>query len=547
MSIDGRFIEKLAQEIDSKTRNTRINKISQLSRFDFLFGLSTKESLYLSLSTSLARVHLVAEKYNNLVNPGGFCMFLRKYLEKGIILGVTSLNNDRIIELRISNRNEIGDLTEYFMIIEIFGRYANLIILDNQRTIINAFKHIHPFEGADRTIYNGIKYTLPDDNRINPRDFENVKNLLKKADITQQDLVSNIKGISPLFAKAVVEKANYQPHRMFEVYYEFMNMSVNPTKANNKFYFIDLFKSDQIYFSTLSEMLEKHFHDESSLERVKQVHKQLTTFIKNNLEKDLHKLEKLKKDLNEAENNQINRIKGDLLLQNNNLIDRNKSEVKLYSYELEKEVTIEIDQMACPIDNANKYFNRYKKQKSAIKFIENQMELTKKEVSYFRDLLEQVNSNHNLKDLEEIQEELINNRYLPKKKSKGKSRVPNYDIYYDELGFQIVVGKNNLQNNYVTHKLAKKDYMWFHVQNQTGSHVVVMTGDNLDEVTIRAAANLAAFNSKSKNSSSVPIDYTKVKHIKKIPGEFGSFVSYTNQKTIFIDPDQEQIKKLRKG
>jgi predicted ribosome quality control (RQC) complex YloA/Tae2 family protein len=202
--------------------------------------------------------------------------------------------------------------------------------------------------------------------------------------------------------------------------------------------------------------------------------------------------------------------------------------------------------MSCPVDNANKYYNKYKKQKVAIKHIEKQISLTKKEISYFQDLTNQINENYNLKDLEEIQLELINNRYLPKKKDKAKSKSPNYDSYQDGTGTLIVVGKNNVQNNYITHKLAKKDYTWFHVQNQSGSHTVVMSNQELSEVTIRAAANLAALYSRSKLSSSVAVDYTKVKYVKKIPGEIGSYVSYTNQKTIYIDPDENELEKLKK-
>ncbi|MDT8337498.1 MAG: NFACT RNA binding domain-containing protein, partial [Candidatus Izemoplasmatales bacterium] len=170
-----------------------------------------------------------------------------------------------------------------------------------------------------------------------------------------------------------------------------------------------------------------------------------------------------------------------------------------------------------------------------------------KEISYFEDLMLQLADNYDIKDLEEIQEELINNRYLAKRKSKNKIKTPNYDIFYDELGLQIIVGKNNIQNNYITHKLAKKDFTWFHVQNQSGSHTVVMSNVELTEPTIRAAANLAALYSKSKNSSSVPVDYTKIKYVKKIPGEVGSYVSYTNQKTIYIDPSISLLEKLRKG
>ncbi len=547
MSIDGRFIEKLANELNDNLKNVRINKISQLGKADFLFFLSGKSNLYISMSTALARVHLTNKKYDNLSNPGGFCMFLRKYIEKGIIIKIKSLNADRIIEIEVNNRNEIGDLTNYFIIFELFGRYANLIILNQDRHIINAYKHIHPFENDNRTIINGVSYVLPIDNKLNPHELEKIKEFFQTENITHKTIIDNIRGVSPLLAKYIVDESKYNTTSMYEIYLDIYKQKTNPTKSDKYFYYLDIFKSDKENFDTLSELLENQYEDFSSLDRVKQIHKYLHTFVKNNLDKDRNKLEKLSKDLNEAQNNQINRIKGDLLLQNNNLIDKTKTEVKLFSYELQEDVTIEIDRMSCPVDNANKYYSRYKKQKSAIKHIENQIELTKKEILYFDELMNQINDTHNLKDLEEIQEELINNKYLSKRKSKLKIKTPNYDVYFDSMENQIVVGKNNLQNNFLTHKLAKKDQWWFHVQNQTGSHVIVMSNEELQEETIRAAANLAALNSKSKNSSSVPVDYTKIKHIKKIPGEFGSNVIYTNQKTIYIDPDISLLKKIRKG
>ena len=546
MSVDGRFIEYLGKELNQKLTNSRINKISQLAKADFLFSLNN-ENLYISLSTALARVHLVKEKYSNFVTPGGFCMFLRKYIEKGIVTKIESLNADRIIQIKVNNRNDIGDLTDYFVIIEMFGRYANLIVLDENRMIINAYKHIHPFENIDRIIVNGIKYELPKDNRIDPNDLVKVEEFFKSENISYKTIIENIKGMSPLIARHIIEKANFNDNLFYQTFLDIYNSDVLPTKSGKHFYYLDIFNDDKEYFDSLSSLLENQFNEASSLDRVKQIHKYLHTFVKNNLDKDKHKLEKLSKDLHEAENNQINRIKGDLLLQNNNLIDKTKTEVKLFSYELDKEVEIEIDRMSCPIDNANKYFAKYKKQKIAITHINKQIGLTKKEISYFEDLLNQIDENYNIKDLEEIQEELINNKYLPKKKSKNKIKSPNYDIYIDELNIQIAVGKNNIQNNYLTHKLAKKDFLWFHVQKQSGSHVVVLSNEELKEPTIRAAANLAAYYSKSKDSSSVPVDYTKIKYVKKIPGEFGSYVSYTNQKTIYIDPDIELIKKLRKG
>ena len=474
-------------------------------------------------------------------------MFLRKHIEKGVIKNIETLNEDRVIQITVNNRNEIGDLKDYYLIIELFGRYANLIILDENKVIINAYQHIHPFENPDRIIVNGIKYSLPPDDKISPSDLAAISNFFNHNEISYQDIINNIRGLSPLFAKHLLKTSNYNHKNMFEVYKNLLNEESKPTESGKSFYFLDIFQEDKRYFESLSKLLEIHYENASSLDRVKQIHKYLNTIIKNNYEKSKNKLEKLSKDLSQAKDNQINRIKGDLLLQYQHDIDKSKPEIDLYSYELEKNVNVNIDRTMSVIENANKFYTKYKKQKNAISFIEEQINLTKKDILYFENLLVQIDDNFNIKDLEEIQDELIYNKYILRKKPQNKNKKPNYDTYYDELGIPILVGKNNLQNNYITHKISKKDHMWFHVQNQSGSHTVVQSDSDLNETTIRTAANLAAYFSKSKHSSSVPVDYTKIRYVKKIPGEFGSYVSYTNQKTIYIDPDIELIKKLRKG
>lgn len=547
LSIDGRFIEKLAQELDNELQNIRIQKISQLGKADFLFVLNHQKNLYISLSTATSRINLSKAKYDNNLNPGGFCMFLRKYIEKGVIKSVKAINCDRIIEIKINNRNELGDMSDYYLFFEFFGRYANLIVTDENKTIINAFKHIHPFDDSDRTIVNGIVYPIPKDDKLSPHDLEGIKDFFDNNEITHKTIIDHIRGVSPLLAKTIIKAGNYQKDQLYSQYLKLYNQEVLPTKSKNRFYYLDIFSEDQEYYSSLSELLEVQFQQTASLERVRQIHKYLANFVKNTLEKNQNKLEKLSKDLQAAENHQINRIKGDLLIQNSYQFDRSLAKVSLFSYELNQDVEIEIDRLLSPIDNANKYFQKYRKQKSAISHIKGQIAITKNEINYFYDLINQIEENYNFKDLEEIQTELTEKNYLSKNRRIKKTKRPNYDIYVDEVGIEIFVGKNNLQNNYLTHKLAKKDYWWFHVQNQTSAHVVVASNSDLEEPTIRAAANLCALNSKAKNSSSVPVDYTLIKYIKKIPGEFGSKVTYQNQKTIYIDPDYQLVEKLRKG
>ncbi|HPJ23736.1 MAG TPA: NFACT family protein [Bacillota bacterium] len=549
MSLDGRFLSLLAQELDEKLKTGRLQKISQLGKTDFLFFIRAQNQnlkLYISLSTSLARINLTKANYPSDYTPGGFCMFLRKYLEGSLIQEIKTLNDDRILQMECEGTNEIGDKVKLYLILEIFSRYTNLIVLDESRHVINAYNHISPFDNADRTIINGIEYQLPEDHKIAPRDFPSIKEYLS-VERTEKEMVEQIRGISPLFARYVLKSANYNHVHVFDRYKEAIDADINPTMymgEKTDFYHFDVFGKSQKHFSSLSSLLDDYYLEASSIERVKQIHKYLNTFTKQELKRKKNKLEKLAKDLENALNNDLWRIKGDILITDQGLIKRGDSSYSGHSYELDQDIEIELDQLLNPVQNANKYYTKYKKQKTAVGYIEEQIEITKNQIVYLDSLIDQIANTHILGDLIEIQDELTEQGFLPRKRVSPKKGRPNYEIFVDASGIQILVGKNNIQNNYLTHKFAHKDYWWFHVQGQTGSHTIVCTKENLQESTIRLAANLSAYYSRSRLSGSVPVDYTRVRNLKKVPGNLGSFVTYTNQKTIYIDPDPMTIETL---
>ncbi len=553
MSVDGRFIKFLAKEIHNELVSGRIQRISQLGKTDFLFMIranNRNKKLYCSLSTSLARINITEKDYPNDYIPGGFCMFLRKHFEGGIIRNIEALNDDRIIRLEVENKNDIGDKTTIFLVVEMFSRYTNMIILDQNSKIINAYKHISPFDSSDRTIINGVTYILPEDSRYNQDDLPNIRKLFER-DITIKEIINGIKGISPLLANYIANKADFNHHKMFDIYKDMLSQVPNPTLALNRkteFYYFDLFSSNQKYFSTMSELIDNYFLEASSIERVKQVYKHISTFTKQELKRKRNKLEKLHVDLDKALNNDILRIKGDMIITYQHEISKGNAFYEGYSYELEKDIKIELNRLLDPIQNANKYYTKYKKQKKAVNHIKEQIRLTIVMIKYLDGVYSQISNTYSLPDLLEIQDELKQNGFLSRKRTASKKKKkPNFSTYYDENGIAVLVGKNNIQNNYLTHKYAKKDYWWFHIKDQTGSHIIVASNDELSESTIRIAANLSACYSKAKNSSSVPIDYTRIKFIKKVPGTLGSYVTYTNQKTIYIDPDIEVINTLKKG
>ena len=552
VSIDGRFIGALVSELQSDLKNGRIQKISQLSRSDFLFAVranNDNKKLYISLSTSLSRINLTERKFNSDYIPGGFCMFLRKHIERGVITNIKTLNFDRIVEIELLNTDDVGDTVKLYLVFEMFSRYTNLIVLDESKKIINAYKHVSPFDVNERTIANGIEYNCPEDNKFAPDDFKSIKTLFDK-ETDSKKIVNNIRGTSPLLANYIINEAEHNHHKMYDIYTEVFNRETKATMSmSNKteFYYLDIFKKGQTYYESLSKLVDSYYEEASSVERIKQIYKYLINFVKREHKRKKNKLEKLAKDLDRALNNNELRIKGDTLMSSLGNFYKGDSSFTGYSYELEADIEIELDRLLAPVQNANKYYSKYKKLKKAVLHVNKQISITKVEIIYFDDLLTQIKNIGSLNDLLEIQNELIDNGFMSKRKKFEKKKKPNYDVYIDDLGVKIMVGKNNIQNNYLTHKFAKKDYMWFHVKGQTGSHVVVSQSGDLDEITIRTAANLSAYYSKSRLSSSVPVDYTLVRNIKKVPGKLGSYVTFTNQKTIYIDPNEEMIFKLKKG
>ncbi|MBU1144826.1 MAG: NFACT family protein [Firmicutes bacterium] len=554
MSLDGRFLYFLTEELNHSLNGGRIQKIYQLTKTDFLLLIRAGGQNYqlnISLSTSLARIHLTKFFVDRPDSPTGFCMLLRKYLEGGFIKNISLINSDRIIQILIENQNEIGETLEYHLIMEIMGRYANLIVTDANSIIIDSYKHISPFEEKERTILKGVHYPIPQDDKMDPLDIESIKDYFEShSDFTYKDLINNFRGFSPLLSKYFIQSLSTQEISPFELFLSFSKEPINPTlylcEPTHKFYYFDVFNlGKKQYFSTLSELLDEYFHETSKIEQMKQVSKNIFQFVKKELEKNISKLEKLYLELESAKNSEAFRMKGALIIQNQHSFKKGDASFKTFNYETNEELIIELDRLLSPIQNANHYFKKYKKSKTAIHYIEKQIQLTIKQINYF-DLLTSQIETASLNDLDEISLELISQGFIKAKGKKVKKGIPNYDTYIDIASTTILVGKNNLQNEYLTHKIAKNNEWWFHTKEAHGAHVIVRSSEDLTETTIRSAANLAAYYSKSRFSSSVPVDYTLVKYVKKIPGEMGCFVHYSNQKTIYIDPDKDLILTLKK-
>jgi predicted ribosome quality control (RQC) complex YloA/Tae2 family protein len=553
MSMDGRFLCALAGELDEELAESRINRIYQLSRADFLFlvrGGSKNKKLYVSLSPQNARAHLTSFDYDKPAIPSGFCMLLRKHLEGGIIRGVTQMNADRILRIEIENVNDYGVVATYAVIVELMGKHANLVVADSEGSIIDCFQRVSPFEDQQRTFLKGFRYELPDDGKIHPDDLAAVASFFAaRSELDAVDIVKAIRGFSSLSAEHLLRVAFNRCAALPDVYRDFLASPVEPTSAlvegKRKFYWMDLFGDvEKERHPSLSALLDDHFSDIGRQERMNQVSKNVVQVVRRESDRARTKLEKLAAELDAARDAVRYRIAGDMIIQHLPEIRKGDDLLRAESYVDGQPIEIVLDRLLEPMENAEAYFKKYKKAKAAVVHIEGQIVATERDIAYF-DLLTTQLETASMNDLLEIVEELKANRYLKEKSPVRKKNAPSYDSFRTPDGIEIAVGKNNVQNDYVTHRLAKPSEWWFHAKDVPGSHVLVRHDGDLSEATIRAAANLAACHSKARYSSSVAVDYTLARHVKKIPGEIGSFVTYANQKTIFIDPDPEAVQRMR--
>lgn len=554
MSFDGNILRKVTKELNETLLTGRINKIYQLSKYDLLFVInskSIKHQLLISSSPSYSRIHLSEMTYEKPDTPPTFCMFLRKHLEGGIIEKISQVSNDRIIIFNVRKRNELGDMTIKKLIFEVMGRHSNLIITDESFKILEAIKKVMPFDGKERTIFPGAVYEIPSTHKMDPYDqIKRDEFLSNPENINEVSFLNNFIGFSPLIAREIIYRFNNSKTPIKEIFNDILNESHPQIVSEKKDYFyytsLSHLNGNVKKFDSVNKLLDRYYYERDSIDIIKQKSKDIVKFIKNHINKAKTKIEKLNKDLINTSKRDILKIKGELIQANLYNMSKGDNVLVCLNYYTNEEVRIDLDVKKTPVQNSAKYFKKYKKLKTSIPHINHQIKEAKNEMKYFEQLLHQID-NASLKDIEEIKDELIEKKYLKQKLKKVKrKKKPNFETYYNEDNVEILVGKNNLQNAYITHKLAKHNEVWFHVKGAPGSHVIVRKAFPLTERTIRTASQLAAHFSKLRLSSSVPVDYVEVRYIKKVPGKMNSFVTYKNNKTIYIDPNKDFILNLKR-
>lgn len=561
MAFDGLFTKAIVSELQ-QLETGRISKIHQPNAQELIFQIranNKNHKLLVSLHPSFSRVQLTDEAITNPPEPPLFCMVLRKQLEGGMIRSISQHENDRIIIIDVQARNEIGDEIERRLIIEIMGRHSNFILLDASRNlIIDSMKHLPPSVNSYRTILPGQNYIpAPPQNKLDPFHMTAEQFAEQSAGWHEpKDIVRQISGFSPLTAAELLFRlqGSGQP---FTVWLQFLqsftagNMTPSAVEYDRKTAFsaVELrhLEGQQQLFPTLAALLDKVYFARAERERVKSQAIDLERWLANEIAKLENKTKKLQDEQKAAENLDTWKLYGELLTANSYLLKKGDAEAAVDNYyEQGTTVTIPLDPRKSPIDNAQRYFSRYAKAKNALIQIAEQLDKTKEDIRYFEMIKQQV-LQASPNDIDEIREELAELGYmrLRRGKKKNKPKKPAPESFVSSEGIAISVGKNNKQNDYLTFKLAARDHIWLHTKDIPGSHVVIHDG-NPGGRTIEEAAVLSAYFSKARESSSVPVDYTEIRHVKKPSGAKPGFVIYFEQKTMFVTPDEDIVRGLRK-
>lgn len=562
MAFDGLFTYSMTTDLQQLVTG-RITKIHQPNAQEVVLQIRANggnHKLLFSIHPSYARVHLTEQTIENPAEPPMFCMLLRKHIEGGFISSIKQHDLDRIIIVEIQSKNEIGDPIVRELHAEIMGRHSNLLLIDKeQNKIIDSLKHLSPSMNSFRTILPGQPYIAPPaQNKWQPLTVTDEQlTVFFNEPKTAKEVVSQFVGFSPLHAEELLFRLASTANKVIcfrDFMAAFRDGGTEPMYvfANNKTYFSPIalthLQGEKTVYPNLHELLDRVFFARAERDRVKQQAGDLERWLQNEIDKLSLKIKKLTKDYERASKLDQFQLFGELLMANIYAFEKGVKEVTVTNYysDSAEEITIPVSERKTPIENAQSYYTKYTKAKNALIMVQEQLEKTKEEITYFEMLAQQVQQ-ASPGDIEEIREELAEQGYLKLRhaKKKKKQLKPEPERYISSTGTAISVGKNNKQNDMLTFKIAKRTDTWLHTKDIPGSHVVIHATEP-DETTLREAATLAAYFSKARDSSSVPVDYTEIRQVKKPNGAKPGFVIYFEQKTVFIDPDEAVILQLKK-
>ncbi len=540
MAIDGIILHTLCKQLQG-CMPCKITKIQQVSDTEILFTIRSNNKnskLMISTHSNYNRIHITKRTYDTPDHPSSFLMLLRKYISGAIIKDMRQDALDRVVIFSLETRDDLGDISNMKMYVELMGKYANVILVNQENKVLDALKRIPPFENSVRTIHPGALFVPvnPHLDKVNPFTCEQV-------DVTTS-LTKQLQGFSPVLSDEVMYRMEQG-----ENFHDIMQQIQHSTDI----YYYDESKKDHFHIIELTHLgysarkadiqsaMDNMYFEKEEKVRIKEQSGDLFKIARQELKKSKNKLAKLQQTLEDAYQLDKYQQCGDLLYAYAYQFTRKTKQVTLPSFEDGSEILIPLDEKLDIKQNAKKYYQKYNKSKTAQIEVAKQISITKESITYFESLLVQLEFIQ-VADALEIREELISLNYIKKRQRnvrKKKKNVPNF-IHLNIDDIDIYVGKNNIQNDYITFKQSRKHHLWLHAKDIHGSHVVIAS-EEADEKTLRIACMFAAYYSNGRMSSSVPVNYCHIKQLRKPNNAALGFVTLTNYKTIYIDPEKDLI------
>ena len=581
MAFDGIVVANLVHELRAELLDARINKIAQPEKDELLITCKTTTGLrrlLLSASASLPLLYLTQENKQSPMNAPNFCMLLRKHIGSARIIDIYQPKMERVVVIVISHFDELGDLRTKKLILELMGKHSNLIFTDEEDRIIDSIKHVSSNMSSIREVLPGRDYFIPETmQKLDPLhvtydDF--MRKITSSTHPLSKTLYMSFNGISPIVAEEMCFQmgldADLLAHELhadlllhiYNQFILFMKPVADGTFAPTIYYqgeepkdFSSIPISHYHSYTSVpmdssSQMIETYYAEKNAYTRIRQKSTELRQIVQIALDRNRKKYGLQRKQLQDTESRDKFRVYGELLMTYGYDVEEGSKECELPNYyEENRLIRIPLDPMKSPKENANKYFDRYNKLKRTYEALTELVEETKDEVLYLESIQNALEISISEQDLAEIKEELTETGYIKKRLINKKRKIHNQPLrYVSSDGYDIYVGKNNLQNDTITFEVATGNDWWFHVKGAAGSHVILKcqgkTHEQIPAQTFEEAGRLAVYYSSMRSGSKVEVDYIEKKHVKRPKGGKPGFVVYYTNYSMVIDGDIRGITKI---
>lgn len=575
MAFDGITIAAIQKELADTITDGRISKIAQPEPDELLLTIKTpngQHKLILSANPSLPLAYLTEENKVSPITAPPFCMLLRKHIQNGRIISITQPDFERILIFEIEHLNELGDICRKLLIVELMGKYSNIIFTTPEKVIIDSIKRVSAAVSSVREVLPGRNYFIPSaEGKISPvtasrDDF--YERVLQKHEACHKALLSSYNGISPMIAHEICNLADLSDNmaselcdtekdRFYQAFCSVLNR-VRERKFTPFIYFennipkeyscipVSSYDLDtSVSYASVSSLIRDYYSQKEKYSRSRQKSADLRKIVSTILERDIKKYDIQCRQIKDTEKMDTYRIYGELLQTYGYSIETGSKSATVDNYYTNEPITIPLDETKAPLENAKRYFDKYGKCKRTKEALTELIVQVKEEITHLESIMTALDIAEKEEDLNQIREELMECGYIKRKGGKrnapSKQRFTSKPFHYvSSDGFDIYVGKNNYQNDELTFKFAAGNDWWFHAKGIPGSHVILKAGGTTDgreipDSTFEEAGRLAAYYSKSRGQEKVEIDYTPKKNIKKTPGGKPGFVIYHTNYSMNID------------